>query len=61
MNNNNSFGYRVIIGFNCTAIFKSGRWGKSSMSKDLFKLILWNEIVRNEVKEVKHMKKQRTV
>ena len=60
-NNINPLGYGVIIGFNCTASFKSGPWGKSSMSKDLFKLILWNETVRNEVKEVKHMKKQRTV
>ena len=40
------------------ARFKSGPWGKSSMSKDLFKLILWNETLRNRVKEVNHMKKK---
>ena len=41
--NVNPLGYGVIVGFNYTKRFKSGPWGKSSMSKDLFKLILWNE------------------
>ena len=47
-NSINPLGYGVIRGFNCTTSFKSGPRGKSSMSKDLFKLILWNETIINE-------------
>ena len=58
-NNINPLGYGVIIGFNFTTSFKSGPWDKSSMSKDLFKLNLWNETIINGVGEIKQMKKQR--
>ena len=39
-----------------TARFKNGPWGKSSMSKDLFKLNLWTGTIRNGVREIKQMK-----
>ena len=35
----NPLGYGVTKGFNCTTSFKYGLWGKSSISKDIFKLI----------------------
>ena len=50
-NNINPLGYGVTKGFNCTTSFKNGPWGKSSISKDLFKLILWYGTLRSVVKE----------
>ena len=51
-------GYGVIKGFTCTTTIQGFSYGKSYISEDIFKLILWYGTLRSVRKEAKIRKQK---